>query len=59
MNRKTHLITLNSQLRWIVTPGTELTLDAKSRSPAAKIRAYKSDELDFSTQFFIGHSGIS
>ena len=48
---ETHLITLNSQLRWIVTPGTELTLTL-NHDLRREDRAYKSDELDFSTQFY-------
>ena len=48
---ETHLITLNSQLRWIVTPGTELTLTL-NHDLRREDRAYKSDELDFSTLFY-------
>jgi hypothetical protein len=54
---ESHLITLNSQLRWIVTPGTELTLtlnhdmqrEDRFERPSA---GYSSHELDFSTQFY-------
>ena len=54
---ETHLITLNSQLRWIVTPGTELNLTlnhdfTRDARPGRRAAVYSSHELDFSTQFF-------
>ena len=46
-----HLITLNSQFRWIITPGSELTLTL-NHDVEREDRAYKSTELDFSTQLY-------
>jgi Domain of unknown function (DUF5916) len=48
---ESHFATFNSQLRWIITPGSELTLTF-NHDWVRENGSYRSREADFSTQIF-------
>lgn len=51
---ETHVMTLQSQLRWIITPGNELTLTL-NHDWAGEHGSYKSTETDFLTRLVWTH----
>ncbi len=51
---ETHFMTFNSQLRWIITPGNELTLTF-NHDWLRESGTYRSQTADFSSQFFWTH----